>query len=163
MTRKLILYQTRLAADVEPRMKWDNFEEKWLALTDSRRREIVLKGVCAAMRAGPGSHQERMFCPDSTVENLASKEGKTYLEYLRLLTAGDPSSPPVEPRSIPHPVVDRFLTVDAKQARQPGYKGYATFQRLMRNRCMSQIIANIFGAFVSKTTHLQIVDLTRGL
>ena len=67
--------QNDFAMAVAHRALSSDYEHDWLALSDSRRREIVLEGICRAMRTEtliPG----RCYCPDSTLENLASAHGE---------------------------------------------------------------------------------------
>ena len=150
--RHVSTWQKNLATDVTSRSAWEDFESSWRVLTDKRRREIVLEGLLMAMKA-PNSHVGRGLCPESTLDNLCSKDGETYLEYLRQILPADLSDPLIEPRTIPNRAVDEYLSVLTEYADKPGYKGFARFMRLARVMCLTSILREIFCSFV-RTVHL---------
>ena len=107
----------------------------------------MLEGICRAMRTEafiPG----RRYCPDSTLENLASMRGETYLKCLRQILPDDLGNVITEPRTIPHPIVDRYLTVRPSREGLPGYKAMVKAYHTTRIQCLTGIIVEIFEAFV---------------
>ena len=149
--RHISAWQKSFATDVAARFAWEDFEKNWRVLTDKRRREIVLEGLLKAMKS-PNAHIGRMLCPESTLDNLCSEGGETYLAYLRQILPSDLHDP-LEPRTIPNHAVDEYLTLLPEYADKPGYKTYVKTARLERMKCLTRILREIFCSFV-RTVHL---------
>ena len=140
--------QISLGSAVAMRSVAHDYEQEWRDLTDARRREIILEGICNSMQCGiliPA----RAYCPDSTVDFLSSRSGEQYLDFLRALLPDDLSTLTAEPKMIPHPLVDRYLTIGPPYTEQAGYKALARTHQILRIQCMTSIIFDIFQVFVS--------------
>ena len=140
--------QQDLAKEAAVRFAEENFEKKWRALSNEERRKFIMEGIYRTMCI-PDMEERRKWCPDSTLNHLASENGETYLRTLKALLPADINAPITEPRQIPHPVVDRVLSLDPVYDKQPGIKLVVRMYRLSRTYCLTTIIWNTFLAFVS--------------
>lgn len=142
-------WQNDFGVAVARRALTSDYEREWLALSDGQRRKIVLAGICRAMRTEafiPG----RGYCPDSTLENLASAHGETYLKYLRQIIPDDLGHKITDPKTIPHPIVDRYLAVRPSREGMPGYKAMVKAYQVARIQCLTGFISEIFDTFVRR-------------
>lgn len=143
--------QIVLGTKVTMRSVSHDYEREWRALTDTRRKEIILKGICNAMHGG-SLIPARMYCPDSTLHFLASRDGEQYLDYLHAVLPEDLHHPATEPKTIPHASVDRYLTISPPYLDRPGYKAMARTYQVLRTQCLTMMILEIFQVFVGDHT-----------
>lgn len=61
-----------------------DFEKKWRASSDEKRREVILEGIYRTMSIQT-MEDRRKWCPDSTLDHMASENGETYLRMLKSL------------------------------------------------------------------------------
>ena len=139
--------QHNIAKEAASRFARDNFEGAWKALAQDKRQEIVLEGIYRTMCI-PSLDVGREWCPDSSMQHLASRGGEEYLRMLRFLMPANLDAPPAEPIYIPHPLIDLILTPSQEQLQYPGCR--ASFRGLkgIRTYTLSVIIWNILLAFV---------------
>ena len=149
-THDLVRLQTFLGEEAVQKVVLDNFDSRWKTQPEAERRKIILKGICRALRR-PGLHRDRMFCPESTLSHLAAGNGENYLKLLHFLLPDDTHQPLTEPKFIPHPDVDRYLSAETgcSDRDKPVYDSYVRFVRIGRNFCLTNIIRETFLEFVS--------------
>ena len=140
--------QQDLAKEAAMRFAEENFEQKWRALSNEERRKFIMEGIYRTMCI-PDMEERRKWCPDSTLTHLASENGETYLRTLKALLPADIRAPITEPKQLPHPVVDRVLSLGPGDDKKPGIKVVVRMYRLSRTYCLTTIIWNTFLAFVS--------------
>lgn len=140
--------QNQLANDLAMKSVYDDFEKRWKGATEKERHNAVLTGICRAMEAGT-RNLPRMLCPESTLENLTTENGETYLKYLRMSTPDDFHKPLEEPKRIRNRYVERYLSIRPHFAGHPGYKSLATLLEYRRIECINEILRETFFAFVS--------------
>ena len=142
--------QNDLAQEAVEKFAQEDFEKHWLGLPDEKRREFILEGICRSMVVGD-MEDRRRWCPDSTLNNLASDGGSTYIKMLKTLLPADMGKPITEPRRIPHPLMDRLLSLPPNYTEQaPGYKTLMQVHAYSRTYCLTFILWNTFLAFVSE-------------
>lgn len=126
-----------------------DFEERWRALSSEVRRKLALDGICYAMSV-PDSDMDRVWCPDSTVTNLTSRNGETFLSMmLQFLPSGSSAGNwKAEPIFAPHPIIDRLCSLTDAEKLKPGYRTYALSIQAGRARILTEIIYNIVLLFV---------------
>ena len=159
MTRCVCALQHTLGCDVSAMSMVYDFETDWRASSDEHRRHITLEGICRAM-ADDDLHSARRWCPDSTLDNLTSERGETYIHLLRLLLPQDLAAAPVVPTRIPHPAVDRNLSLSPALAAKPGHRSMAAMIELGRTHCMTRMVREIFFAFVRCSFSFAVPSLT---
>lgn len=141
--------QLDLAKEAAVRFAEDDFEKKWRALSNDKRREVIMEGIYRTMCI-PDMEDRRKWCPDSTLNHMASGNGETYLHMRKSLLPGDINTPITEPKQISHTVMDRLFTLSAADERKPGMKTVVRMYNLSRTYCLTTIIWNTFLAFVSR-------------
>lgn len=149
VTHQLLRAQARLGAEAVEKVVLDDFDTQWRSLSAVDRRRTVLEGIHRAMRL-PGIHSGRIYCPESTLDYLSSGDGGNYLKLLRFLLPDDTHQPLTEPRFLPHPDVDRYLTIDPACAEEdlPIIKVYTRLIQLDRASCLTHIVSEIFQVHV---------------
>ena len=153
MSRCVCALQDCFGHDVASRSMLYDFDTEWMTASDADRRKVALEGICRAM-ADDDLLIARRWCPDSTLNHLISEHGETYLQLMRLVLPQDLANLPVTPNRIPHPAVDRHMSMSPTLASIPGYRGMATMLELGRIQCMTRIIREIFLAFVRSVVHI---------
>ncbi|KIP03873.1 hypothetical protein PHLGIDRAFT_218055 [Phlebiopsis gigantea 11061_1 CR5-6] len=126
-----------------------NFEEGWKGLSRSKREEVVLEGIYRTMRL-PDMEERRQWCPDSTLNNLASRGGEEYLRILRGLMPETLHTRLTEPHHISHAVIDRLFTPTAQQKRNAGQASVFKSFKTSRTYALTTVIWNIFLAFIGR-------------
>jgi hypothetical protein len=102
--------QDDLAETAVRALAQDNFEAKWVALPDARRRELVLEGIYRPCSAVVRVEKGRKWCPDVTVLALCMNGGRAYVDMLRALLPNTVGSL-TQAISVPHVTVDAHLAV----------------------------------------------------
>ncbi len=149
-----MLLETRLICDLQRDLaKWasrrfaeDGFERRWKALAAGDRKNVVLEGIYRTMCL-PDMEDRRNLCPDSTSEYLNSQNGDAFLRMLKEFLPGR-HAVTSEPIHIPHPIVDRLLTLSPADEAKPGLQIAIRLYRLRRIYCLTTIVWNTFLAFV---------------
>lgn len=144
--------QHDIAKEAAKRFAQDDFEGAWKDLSADRRQEVVLEGIYRTMRI-PDMEERRKWCPDSSLQNLTSRDGDEYLHVLKCLLPSDLDAPPAEPLHIPHTLVDRIFTPSREDLRHPGCKTFFRSLRNSRTYALSAIIWNILLTFVRFFMH----------
>lgn len=139
--------QHDLAKAAARRFAEDDFEAKWKAQSDEKRREVIMEGIYRTMCL-PDMEDRRQWCPDSTLKHLSSANGDAYLRMLKTLLPADLEAQLTEPKQIPHPVMDRLFKLSAADAKRPGFKTIMRMYSLSRTYCLTTIAWNIFLTFV---------------
>ncbi|THG94640.1 hypothetical protein EW026_g6868 [Hermanssonia centrifuga] len=148
-----MLLETRLICDLQRDLaKWasrrfaeDGFERRWKALAAGDRKNVVLEGIYRTMCL-PDMEDRRNLCPDSTSEYLNSQNGDAFLRMLKEFLPGR-HAVTSEPIHIPHPIVDRLLTLSPADEAKPGLQIAIRLYRLRRIYCLTTIVWNTFLAF----------------
>lgn len=134
----------------------DNFELKWLALAPRKRREIVFEGLVCSMSSEADT--ERIWCPDSTVTHLTSRNGQTYLDMMRAIIPADlgPLKPNEEPKTVPNAMIDPLFTLSEVQQKQPGLRAAVLYAKISRARFLTEVLVSILQIFVRLFKHSRI-------
>lgn len=140
--------QEILAQDAAEHFARSDFENSWRSATDEKRREAILEGICKTMRC-PYMDKRRHWCPDSTLSNLASENGETYIRMLKTALPADLDAPIIEPAHFPHPIMDRALSLSPKDEKNYEVVALRRTERLWRTYCLTKIVHNILLSFVS--------------
>lgn len=141
---------------------WESFEGDWKGASDERRRTCIEEGVFHVMVSAPMLQMEveRRWCPESSVNYLASDGGQAYLDQVMSLTLPLSAvlSEDVTPILPPHPAIDRLGSLSANERSVPGYKAAVRMSTLGRASLLTRVVKNIFLVFVSPSTCVR-VDL----
>lgn len=124
----------------------DGFEGKWRGLSAARREEVVLEGICRAMKRFD-MEMRRLWCPETTLTNLTAGGGEEYLRLLRLLIPDNLEEDSVEPEHVPHPILDPLLT-PRDDDKIPGHKALYRSFRTSRLLGLTHIISCVFSTMV---------------
>lgn len=146
--RYLCQQEEDLAREASRRSSEDDFEAKWLALSEAKRQEVILDGLVRTMSL-PDMEERRQWCPESTLKNLNADEGEGYRRLLRALMPKDRTGHITEPVFVPHPVVDKIFTPSPADLATPGMRSVFKNFRVSRSYCLATLVWNIFLAFVS--------------
>ncbi|PSR79185.1 hypothetical protein PHLCEN_2v7156 [Hermanssonia centrifuga] len=146
-TRMICGLQQDLAKWASRRFAEDGFERRWKALAAGDRKNVILEGLYRTMCL-PDMDDRRNFCPDSTSEYLTSQNGDAFLRMLKEFLPAGRNAVISEPIHIPHPIVDRLLTLSPADEAKPGLKVAIQLHRSQRTYCLTTIVWNTCLAFV---------------
>lgn len=148
--RQVCQYDIDLARHLHP-LAWHVFQQGWRALSDERRKELVLEGL---YRASCMSEESRSMTPEMTLKNLTKDNGS---EVLRLLFhwTNRPHlthATHLEPVYVPNRMVDYLLSLSDEEAKILGAKASMRMMRIGRMEFMCLALCNIYRAYVSTVT-----------
>ncbi|EKM48912.1 uncharacterized protein PHACADRAFT_154854 [Phanerochaete carnosa HHB-10118-sp] len=148
------LMGTQVKLSVMAAQVWESFEVDWKRASDARRRACIEKGVyCSALSAPPSQAEtERKWCPETSVNHLASDGGQGYLNLVMTLTlpghvihAGH-----IAPILPSHPAIDRVSNLSTYERNTPGFKAALRIWTLWRAYHLTRVVTDIFLVFVTK-------------
>lgn len=127
----------------------EDFENGWREMPRVLRDDVILQAICRVMEP-LNTDIERIWCPDSTVSHLSSNNGETFLTMMKqLLVKGDAvPHKEMEPRYIPHPIIDRLCALTETEQSKPGYRSYSTYTKVTRARILTRIMLEAVHIFV---------------
>lgn len=138
-TKEICNLQRDLSSQASVRFATDDFEQKWKGLPLEKREEYALEGIwrTALIKDMEG---RRIWCPEITLENLASRDGGGYLKLLAQLMPSELNNRPSEPVMVPNSRVEELLKGSPSEA--------AHMVRLGRCYFLTLSVWYIFLAFV---------------
>lgn len=122
------------------------FETFWLAMDHAMREKLVLEGITRAMRLRD-VHMVRIWCPESTLQNLTSRDGKEFLRILKCMLPSSIDSLPMKPIELPNPMLDPILSPSEEDLRRPGCELLIRHARSTRTYILSAIIGDTLLAY----------------
>lgn len=144
---QLCRMQRALAVNAGFQFIHDDFERKWREMSAARREEVVLEGICRAMKR-VDMQARRWWCPETTLTNLTADGGEEYLRLFRSLTPDSVDEDSVEPIHVPHPLLDP-LFVDRVDEQIPGNRALCRRFRTWRTMALTHVVSCIFSVAVS--------------
>jgi hypothetical protein len=152
ITKAICDLQHDFARRVVESLAVDNFEAEWRQLSDVRRRELILEGICrASVNGGRDMEDRRMWCPEITVNGLAEQHGAGFMALVKNLLPADVHSPMVEPTYVSHPIMDKVLQ---DEGTNQDISASVHSLRLDRIYFISTVAWQITLAFVSFVSHI---------
>ena len=152
----VIIMQKEFFARVVQDLAHGDFESRWKASGREVRETHILKALCNASNFHQGhSEQQRIVCPEITLENLSSDHGDTtvFVEFLKKIL---PPLLPTEENEIhemvylEHPHVEALLALTESEKKVPGACSYTRHTRTNRMAFMTTVLWSTFISFVSR-------------
>lgn len=144
--RSICRFQERIVGRIAGIFAEHNFEREWKALSPEKREETILQGLVNAFNNILCMEVKRMWCPDSSLKNLAAQGG--YIQMLKAFLPSDIGATIEEPLSVPCQTVDNILTLTEEEKTHAGYRIMALGFALCRAECITSILWNILMVFV---------------
>ena len=120
-----------------------DFYIAWMRALPSFREECILKGICEMMESSPAIRLMRLFCPDSTLAHLSSRNGKTFLDMLDVIALSEKSLPLSDPIYFPNALIEALCETHKTSP------GMIQRIKVFRADCISRILWKTVRAFVS--------------
>lgn len=140
--------QRDLATEAAKQFARHDFEKRWTALPRAKREEFVLEGIYRTLVI-PFRDIQRQWCPDSTLSNLASRNGEEFLRIIKCLMPDNMGARIVVPIQVPHPIVDRLFTPRPAELQRPEIKAVFRTFRTYRTCVLTYVVWNTLLAYVS--------------
>lgn len=148
--RTVCSLQSTMAQEVCRRIAEEDFETTWRSSSSAKREQVVLEGLYYTFNRNDHIDMAdgRDWCPETTLKNLTSSDGETYLTLLKKLMPADLTVPLTEPIYISHPILDSLATPTQSELLHPGTKAYYRRFHINRSLTISLVAWHIFLAFV---------------
>ncbi|KAK0188438.1 hypothetical protein F5146DRAFT_1122637 [Armillaria mellea] len=135
--REIYTLQRDLVKAVVPAFAHEGFEEKWRALTQKRREELVLEGL-------PDMEDRRRWCPEMTVKGLAGNSDKDLIQLLKLLLPKDQIKDDLTgPIHLPNAQFEKMTEIDPNDH---GLRRLVDMHRLQRSYFITMTLWSTFNA-----------------
>lgn len=146
--RAICRLQMTMAKEVCRRITEEDFEARWRAISPAKREEVVLEGLFRAFtQTASDMEMRRGWCPETTLKNLTSSQGETYLRLLKQLMPADLAVPLTEPILVSHPILDRMGAPTPSELLIPGGKLFYRDFHINRSFCITMVVWYVFLAF----------------
>ncbi|KAK0215001.1 hypothetical protein IW262DRAFT_256649 [Armillaria fumosa] len=157
--REVCTLQRDLVKAVVPAFAHEGFEEKWRALTQKRREELVLEGLYVTSCAGPDMEDRRRWCPEMTVETLAGNNDKDLIQLLKLLLPKDQiKNDLTAPIYLPNAEFEKMVETDPNDH---GLRRLVDMHRLQRMYFVTMTLWSTFNVFNGVREQVRTVKVSR--